>query len=558
MSELHCPSCGTALVAAASPDGRAAPSPPPEAGWDAVRSGLLLLCWGMAVHLVGEAVGVAYLLLAAAADGHMHGAVFADGAVSLGRQVGGALALAGVGLCCLAPRHTGAARSARWTVAGFLAALALVVAAALRPPAPALLAGAAVASAAGAFFFSLTLRNTAHFFDSRRLGRSLSVDFFVAWVVALAATYVLQFVRLSPEPPAGITAREWAAVGVLAAVLVFYAWLAVLLLRLRRRVPIAPASAAPRFSWPMRIFLTVMVFEIVFRSASVLVPWKDWESSLRMDEECVPDENVPGRGEYVTRRFPRALPTRAEAARLAERPSPDNPFPVADRVGQSLDSLARFLSPAPTEKVIRESNSTDDLGKFVVVWINRRLSLAENLVGFEQRWEMFSPGASKQKDLTRARLVFEDGSEEVVHQDCDPEDLLCYFRWNFEKVGDYEMQAKDDGGHKEECVGYCNVVAHQHPRNAAGSPLKKIYLFRIHYDYPPPDVDARAWLAERNGPPRYVVHEDPIRAAAAVGLAAPSPGANPLASVPLFGETGWIKPDFFEYDPSDGAGQFVN
>jgi hypothetical protein len=137
--------------------------------------------------------------------------------------------------------------------------------------------------------------------------------------------------------------------------------------------------------------------------------------------------------------------------------------------------------------VREKSDSSNDLGKYVVVWLNRRMSFGESLAGIEERWEMFSPGASRSKDLTRVRLTFADDTECVVHQNTDPEPLSGpYFRWNMDKILDHEMQAKDDSRYEDECFGYCNLLAHRYPVNADGARLKKIRLFTVHYDYPPP------------------------------------------------------------------------
>jgi len=570
MPELHCPTCGTP-VSDDPPRPGAAAAPPPGAAWASVRSGLLAVCWGMGIHAAGEAVLAAYLILAAA-GGSLHGAVFAHATASLARLVGGALALVGIGMACGAPREAGAGRSGRVAVGCLIAAAALALAAAWlasgRAPPPGwgperraysavlALAGTVASAAVGVVFFGRALRAIANFIGDARLGARLFVSSFAAWVVALAGGLVptfLYFAGFQTGPLAGMTAQEWAAVAPSALTPILYGWLAVLLLSLRRRLPPAPAPAAPRFSWPMRIFLTLLVFEIVFRSACVLVPWKDWESGLQMEYQYDPDD-----GGYTWQPWPRRPPTRAEAADLAAAASPDRPYPVADRFGESLDSLARFLSPWPTERTLAAGNSPDDLGKYVLTWLNRRMSFGESLIALDERWVMFSPGASKEKDLTRARLVFADGAEEVVRQHADPEDLTWYFRWNQEKVLDYEMQAKDDASHAEECAGYCNVVAHQHPHNAAGAPLAAIYLFRVHYDYPPPQTsDFREYLRERSGPPRYV-RELRSGAATAVGLAAPLAGPEPWLTVaPLVAETGWVGPDFYRFDAAEGTGRYL-
>ena len=68
----------------------------------------------------------------------------------------------------------------------------------------------------------------------------------------------------------------------------------------------APAPL-PRFRWPMRIFLSVVLFDMVFRCFAILYPWDDWASDLKMTS------------------LPRRLPTPAERATLARNATPDDP-----------------------------------------------------------------------------------------------------------------------------------------------------------------------------------------------------------------------------------------
>src|SRR5262249_9422849 len=138
-------------------------------------------------------------------------------------------------------------------------------------------------------------------------------------------------------------------------------------------------------------------------------------------------------------------------------------------------------------------------GKFALCWLNTRLDFLECLAGIDQEWPMFSPNVSRGRRIARARLVFADGGEQIVRQTADPEDLTRYAHWNQEKVLDYELHVNDD--QEDATFGWCNLLAHRHPHNEQGSPLARILVFLVRYEYPPPDVDARAFLRAQTGPP---------------------------------------------------------
>jgi hypothetical protein len=152
--------------------------------------------------------------------------------------------------------------------------------------------------------------------------------------------------------------------------------------------------------------------------------------------------------------------------------------------------------------------SPGDLGRWAFCWASSRLELWENLVGFRQQWQMFSPGASRRKWVTRARLIYSDGTTRVVRNHGDPEDLTRYSHWFEEKILDHELAVDDDEDRADEALGYCNLLAHRHARNKAGRPLKTIRLFQVRYDLTPPGADARAWLEAQTGPPPDQVFPD--------------------------------------------------
>ena len=254
--------------------------------------------------------------------------------------------------------------------------------------------------------------------------------------------------------------------------------------------PDEAAAGPPRFGWPMRLFLGVLLFDIVFRSLSVLFPWTDWARELDM------------------RFLPSRLPTRAELAELSARDTPEEPNPGGEEVMQALGSAWRFWRPWPGEESRRRIRTAGDGGKFAFCWLCSRLEFVENVCGINEEWPMFSPNVSRRKWVPRARLVFADGSELVVRPAADPGDPTRYSHWNQEKVLDYELKVREGADHADDCFGWCNLLAHRHPRNEAGSPLVRVVCFQVRYDFPPPGADARAFLAAQAGPPPEQVYPD--------------------------------------------------
>ncbi len=251
-----------------------------------------------------------------------------------------------------------------------------------------------------------------------------------------------------------------------------------------------PAASLPRFGWPMRLLLGVLLFDIVFRSLSVLFPWSGWARELDM------------------RSLPARLPTRAELAELSARATPEEPNPGGEEVMEALDSVWRFARPWPGEESRRHIRTAGDAGKFVFCWLCSRLAFLEALCGVDQGWPMFSPSVAHCAWVPRARLVFADGSERVVLPLADPGDPARYSRWPQKKVVGYESKVRDGAGYADECFGWCNLLAHRHPRNDAGAPLVRVVIFQVRYDFPPPGADARAFLAAQAGPPPEQVYPD--------------------------------------------------
>lgn len=244
---------------------------------------------------------------------------------------------------------------------------------------------------------------------------------------------------------------------------------------------VAVADEVPRFSWPMRIFLSVLLFDIVVRSLLVLFPCSDWAYELEMET------------------MPLRLPTPAEAAELRAKPAPpEQRSPLDERYLESARSLWQFGSPLPSAKTRGKLDSWEKHGMYAVCWINSRCEFLENTLGINEEWPMFSPNVATRRTLARSKLVFADGSMQTVRVTADPADLTRYAHWFEEKVLDYELKIDHD---RDNRFGYCNMLAHRHPHNAAGSPLVAIYVYTVNYYYPWPGKDAAEYLGSQNGPP---------------------------------------------------------
>lgn len=244
------------------------------------------------------------------------------------------------------------------------------------------------------------------------------------------------------------------------------------------------ATSPPRFRWPMRLLLFLLVFDMIVRGFGVLLPIRAWREELDLDRQ------------------PRRLPTRAEARALLAKDATPYAESLTEDVLRSLDSVWNFCKPWPERDVrarIAEADPWRRGGTFVLCWLNTRLEFLENLAGIDQEWPMFSPSVSKWRWIARARLVFADGSQQTVRQTADPADLTRYAHWNQEKVLDYELHVANDD--ETATFGWCNLLAHRHPRSGRGDALARIEVFMVKYDFPPPDADARAFLRAQTGPP---------------------------------------------------------
>jgi hypothetical protein len=308
--------------------------------------------------------------------------------------------------------------------------------------------------------------------------------------------------------------------------------------------PAAPPPGPPRyrrFGWPLRLFLAFLLFDIVFRSLSVLFPWADWAEELKM------------------RTMPERLATRAELARKVAEARPGE-SPVLEDVMVACDSIWEYFKPWPGPETRPLLGSWQSRGRFVLCWLSSRLEFCENVVGINEEWPMFSPSTSRKKYLTRARLFYADGSERILRNHADPEDLTRYSHWNQEKVLDHELHVSDGKNRQSDAFGYCNLLSHRHARNENGAELIRIRLFSIRYDLTPPDVaDVREYLRARTGPP--------LDQAAVAGVAALAWGgphdtvidccfALRVAQSPIL-PWGQYYPDFYDYDVASREGRYL-
>jgi hypothetical protein len=232
----------------------------------------------------------------------------------------------------------------------------------------------------------------------------------------------------------------------------------------------------------MRHVLGFLLFDIIFHSLAAVTTYQDWLEEVGLQ------------------RFPRRLPTQAEIVTLAATDHKEGETPVTDRFLETLDSVWDYFKPWPETAVRRKLTGWDHYGMFALSWLASRLDFFESLAGAPKRWTMFSPNASTTATVARMRLLFQDGSRQDVRLTADPADLTSYAHWFEEKILDYELKVAGDYDSR---LGYCNYLSHQHPKNGAGSPLDKIYIYKVRYSYPAPEDDARAVLKAQNGPPDW-------------------------------------------------------
>lgn len=238
----------------------------------------------------------------------------------------------------------------------------------------------------------------------------------------------------------------------------------------------ANTPARPRFGWPMRIFLTLIVFDMVFHGVANVLDYQSW-----LDDYAMPR--------------PLGLPGWPEIAELSQKQDA-----LGERLMATADSVWEFARPWPGKETRAKLESWEDGGRYVVAWLGSRLGFGERLLGLSQEWIMFSPSVADRKEIARARLVFADGSGTIVRLSCDPLDLT-----NFHRFGNYRVMNYEDDVHSdvESRKGYSNLLAHRYPKNEHGFPLQTIFLYKLTYRFAAPDDDAATVLRARSGPPDW-------------------------------------------------------
>src|SRR5262245_10308696 len=217
----------------------------------------------------------------------------------------------------------------------------------------------------------------------------------------------------------------------------------------------------PRFGWPMRLFLGLLVFDMVFRSLSALVPYKDWCKDLQIA------------------RAPQALPAPRERQELRQR-AQEGPDPVVERVWESADDVWRFWKPWPGPNTRPHLKTATDHGKFVFCWVATRLGFLGSLLRVPHRWTMVSPNVYQAEECVGPHPRHADGSTETISNVSEPASPVRYdsFRFLTEKRLQYLTRTLDDD---EARLGYCNLLAHAHPVNEQASPLVTIWLVKVRY-----------------------------------------------------------------------------
>jgi hypothetical protein len=227
----------------------------------------------------------------------------------------------------------------------------------------------------------------------------------------------------------------------------------------------------------MRLFLGLLLFNMIFRSFMALTPYREWCAELEMES------------------MPLGLPGIEERERLAREGGQTGRDVLSERIGKSFQSVGEYWKPWPTSQTRAKMNGLDDVGKFSLAWLATRGDFLGSLIHVRPKWMMFSPNAGKYDEVVRARLVYSDGSQDTVRTIAEPADILHHdsLRFLTEKQLQYSTRLYDDD---EARRGWCNLLAHRHSHNEAGSSLKTIVLVVVRYDYPPPGTDVRVALAQ--------------------------------------------------------------
>lgn len=249
--------------------------------------------------------------------------------------------------------------------------------------------------------------------------------------------------------------------------------------------PITPQSYPTKFSWPLRIFLFALLFDMAAHALLMLT---------RIEDKFI----------GVVERYPEPLPTPAERRRIDAGEHPDGFTTYSGRLWHSAKGVAVFLSPEPSEEAAEKIETVGDVFRYAAAWYKTRADFLSKSVGIDQNWSMFSPNVGTEDTMGRCRLIYEDGSEVIHYPVCDPVDPCRYSHWFEEK---HIQMGLAMSGDRDTRLGYCNWLSHRYPKNAAGSPLKSIVVFKVQYFYPSVDDDPAEFLRRQTGPPEKQVRE---------------------------------------------------
>ena len=281
-----------------------------------------------------------------------------------------------------------------------------------------------------------------------------------------------------------------------------------------------PPDYPRRFSWKMRLFLSGLLFCMIYSCVSLHLPMTQW------------------RNDYGIETLPLPLPTQAERMALREAANADNPHPVLAAYMATAVSLRDYWNPWPSPAA-RDQMSTPLHGvQYAACWLDSRIKFLESLVGARQKWEMFAPSVVKFITHARAWLFYDDGSEIRLKQIAEPEDFTHGGHGLLEeRILSYEVSTQYD---ESNSWGYCNLLAHRHPTNSKGAKLVYIVLYFVGVELPDPEADALAWYQEQNRlsawPPR---------------LAGKFRSDSEHAAY-------WVYPDYYAFDAVSRQGGFID
>src|SRR5436190_1948834 len=139
-----------------------------------------------------------------------------------------------------------------------------------------------------------------------------------------------------------------------------------------RPKPVHPETPLPRpypkrFSWKMRLFLTVFLFALAYRCLAILFPMSEWCAKYGIDE------------------LPPPLPSPAERIVLRERASTDDHWPVLGACLSTADSVWEFLRPWPSAKSRERIDTAGDGLKCAACWVYTKVLFMERLAGLTEK-----------------------------------------------------------------------------------------------------------------------------------------------------------------------------